>query len=186
METFYFGEHPSAAALIKANLLQFGVLSAFGLLVGVCLFVVTVREDARSVRSGAARRRSTWQAAGLCSGVTLSIWLTVYYVNWCQFYQLDVRGEQVRLRYFVPERTVTLPRSAIRELLTASNPRGLPQMVIHTDTGKRYKGQLMRPDHYAVQLNRIQQLLLRSSAEPPSPFTECERTPSNSWSGCLG
>ncbi len=95
-----------------------------------------------------------------------------YQSNWGVFYQVDVHPEQLGLRYFYPERTVTLAPGDVSEIKRRLSLRAHrdTSVVLLTADGDRHQSVDMDADRSA-ELRRIMREWHRAAhtVEPPRP-----------------
>jgi len=108
METYHFGN-------LMGNTILFWILAVIFIFLGIVAYKVCScpswrREKFR--RLGASRKLGIILGGGI---VALGLTVT-YFSYWNDFYRIDVEGDTLHLRYFLPRRTVDIPRSQIKNL----------------------------------------------------------------------
>jgi putative copper export protein len=74
------------------------------------------------------------------AAIALLVFLGIYFSSLDGFYQLNIRanGEEIRLGYILPKRTLTLRRSEIAEVRRVPSYKGRWQLILYTGTGAQF------------------------------------------------
>lgn len=103
---------------------------------------------------------------GSVTGLTICIY--AYYINWSDYFRLDLTNDSLQLFYFLPERTITIKTDNIIDLYTETKKRKLIKyrLIIKTVRGGRYTSSLMDAGPYEDNLSRLSKFLGRKILSP--------------------
>jgi hypothetical protein len=156
VKSFFFSVHPHPDTLTTANAMQFWLLSGLGLALGLGVFVLASRSSSRRPQFQALGEMSPFKAMLLGLLVGGVIIVMAYRFSWLRFYQLDLEGDILHLRYFYPERTCTAERTEIEALETVRAPRGNRALIINLRDGSRHRSQDTPKAHFQEELERLE------------------------------
>lgn len=159
MTVWYFGVNPDPARLLHGNILQFWCLVIVSFLIGAATYALMAHPAARKPAFQRKKRFPRWQAVVAGGGLAGMLIIIAYRLNWAVFYRMDVRGDEIRLAYFYPQRTVALSRDALARLRTADCGRNQVCLRLETTDGGRYVSQAMSRWAYQRQLPQIEAAL---------------------------
>ena len=81
-----------------------------------------------------------WQGVVIGAGVAIVVFLGIYFSALDGFYRLEVQqnGEEIRLDYILPQRTLIFKRSDIAEARRLPSYKSLWQLVLYTPSGAQF------------------------------------------------
>jgi hypothetical protein len=130
METFTFG---SASGITFA----FYLFLLIGLLIGFAVYWLLAHPEARKERFRSWPAASRPVAAVIGAGVALLVILGVYFTSLAGFHRLELRGDDLRVVYILPQRTEGFRRGQIAEVRRTSGYRGMWRLDLYTPAGRR-------------------------------------------------
>ena len=130
MESFSFGS-------IQGSTFAFYFFLLFALLIGFAIYRLLLHPRLIQIF-----RSSTPKLAALAigAGIAVLVFLGVYFSSLDGFYGLEIRenGQEIRLDYILPKRTLTLRRSKIAEVRRVPSFKGRWQLILYTPTGEQF------------------------------------------------
>lgn len=131
-------EHSFAFGSESGSVFAFWFFGAMSLFVGFAAYELS--SNAR-YRRAAFRRLGVlprWQGLIFGGSLTLLVAAAVYLSMLDGFYGLAVRGDEIRLNYILPSRTLALQRGEIAEVRTEPAYRWRWRLHIYTPTGGEF------------------------------------------------
>lgn len=113
----------------------FGAMSLF---VGYAVFELTSNTRWRRERFRSIGVLPRWQGFLLGALLTVLVAATIYLTALGGFYGLTVKGDEIRLHYALPSRTLALRRSEVAEVRTEPRYRTRWRLHIYTPTGGEF------------------------------------------------
>ena len=132
METFTFG---SASGITFA----FYFFLLIGLLIGVAVYWLLGHPESRKERFRTWPSASRPAAALMGAGVALLVILGVYFSILAGFHRLEVRDDELRVVYILPQRTEVFRRAEIAEVRRMPGYRGMWRLELYTPAGRRVR-----------------------------------------------
>lgn len=104
----------------------------------------------------------------ISSVIGLAICAYAYYINWNDFFRVNLKEDGLQLFYFLPERTISIKNDNIIDLYTETKKYKLikHRLIIKTRIGERYTSSLMDAGPYYENIDRLSVFLGRKINKP--------------------
>jgi hypothetical protein len=155
MESFSFGS-------ASGSTFAFYFFLVFALLIGSAIYRLLLSSRLNKIFRPSMPRL---QALAIGTSIALMVFLGIYFSSLDGFYRLEIRenGQEIRLGYILPKRTLTLRRSTIAEVRRVPSYKGRWQLILYTPTGAQFTS--ARAD-YASTRKAWEYLNTRLDSEP--------------------
>jgi hypothetical protein len=127
MGSFSFGSVPGSTFAFYFFLL-------IALLIGFAIFRLLVEPRLTKVIQQSIPKAL---ALAIAAGFALIVFLGIYFSSLDGFYRMEI-GQQVRLDYILPKRTILLNRSEIAEARRVPSYKGCWRLVLYTPSGAQF------------------------------------------------
>lgn len=168
LESLYFSINPDETNLIKGHLVQFWLIVIIGLVIWIGIYQLLSRTSSKKKKFRYWPSFSKSSSFLISSVIGLTICVYAYYLNWNDFFRLDLTDDGLQLFYYLPERTVYVKTDNIIDLYTETVKRKLInyRLIIKTGNGIQYTSSLMDAGPYEDNLDRLSKFLGRKILSP--------------------
>jgi hypothetical protein len=141
MQSFSFGS-------VSGSTFAFYLFLLFAILIGTAIYGILLQPQMRNLFR---LSRPRLQALAIGGGVALLVILGFYFSSLDGFYRLETseNGQEIRLEYILPRRSLALRRSAVAEARRTPSYKGLWQLVLYTPTGAKFSS--ARADYASIR-----------------------------------
>lgn len=156
MQTIYFGSEFSGAV-------GFWIVTSLGFVLGAIFYAVCAYPRFRRPpfnRMGHARRWGIFLGASVAGTLILLAW----WLNWSEFYRIDMDARQVRLYYHFPDREKTVSIDAIQEITKGVTLDRFDycRLVLEDEEGARYRSANVKPREFDPRFKYIRRFLVEA------------------------
>jgi hypothetical protein len=156
MQTLYFGDVFSSAV-------GFWIVTFLGLVLGAIFYFVCAHPRFRRApfnRMGPARGWGIFLGTFVAGTLILVAW----WLNWAEFYRIDMDARQVRLYYHFPDREKTVSIDAIREITKGVTLDKIDwcRLVLESEDGARYHSANVNPREFDPRFKHIRRFLVEA------------------------